>query len=410
MLVIVSILVIYNEVNNKMNIAEIFLLAIALIAIIRASLNYIHLNNITSDNEHFTNFKGRKSRAKTKGNSNKKDNLIKIMSNSSKEYFTNNDNDNNNVNNNNNNNNNDNAKIDTKAVNNIDNLFKTSNFDKFGNANANTNTNTNTNEKFYNDTPTIPETTKPNSLNRNMPRNIDSVFKPEIYIGGGNKNYDTDSNTAGGMNTAYVNDIASKSSPIKGAYTNDNMTFPNTMKPTSNLWSSDLDKMDLSEQWISNLNSYNEGRWDPQSYKKPSDYIDYYTPDNNKQQNKYTSTLDEYGKQKKLCGQYDDLNIDQAGNINIKNYTQSKKWMPGYTYIPPVYWDVPQKHSGVCSPNGPNVRKLTGLVDRGLPLNVLELNQEGEIAQNENEVNLTNVGSILPRFTYQEEPYSKPFV
>ncbi len=45
MLIIVSLLVFYNEVNNKMNIAEILLLAISLIAISRASLNYINMSD-----------------------------------------------------------------------------------------------------------------------------------------------------------------------------------------------------------------------------------------------------------------------------------------------------------------------------------------------------------------------------
>jgi hypothetical protein len=110
------------------------------------------------------------------------------------------------------------------------------------------------------------------------------------------------------------------------------------------------------------------------------------------------------------CGQYDNLDMDQAGNMIVRNYTESKKWVPGYTYVPPVYWDVPQRHTSVCQPDGPNVRKLTGLIDRGLPLNVLELNPDGNQAQNEDDVHLTNVGSILPRFGYQETPFSKPYV
>ena len=36
MLIIVAVLVFYNEIHNKMNLAELLLLAIALVAIIRA--------------------------------------------------------------------------------------------------------------------------------------------------------------------------------------------------------------------------------------------------------------------------------------------------------------------------------------------------------------------------------------
>ena len=124
-----------------------------------------------------------------------------------------------------------------------------------------------------------------------------------------------------------------------------------------------------------------------------------------------SNTLDEYGNIKKLCGAYDDLALDQAGNLTVKNYTQAKKWYPGYTYVPPVYWDVPQRHMTACQAPNPDVRKLTGLVDRGLPLNVLELRPDGTEADTEETVSLTNVGSILPKFTYQEMPiFGKPYV
>jgi len=102
--------------------------------------------------------------------------------------------------------------------------------------------------------------------------------------------------------------------------------------------------------------------------------------------------------------------MDQAGNLVVKNYTQAKKWYPGYTYVPPVYWDVPQRHVSVCQPPTKNVRSLTGLIDRGLPINALELNPNGSQADSENTVTMTNVGSMLPKFKYQEMPYSKPYV
>ena len=98
------------------------------------------------------------------------------------------------------------------------------------------------------------------------------------------------------------------------------------------------------------------------------------------------------------------------GNLIVKDYQDSKTWFPGYTYLPPSNWDVPQKRAPVCVAPSPNALKLTGLMDRGLPLNVLELNPGGQIAQTENSVKLTNVGSILPKFSYEEQPFSKPYV
>ena len=43
----------------------------------------------------------------------------------------------------------------------------------------------------------------------------------------------------------------------------DNMSFPNTMKPSSNIWSSDLDYMDTSKNWAQSMTDYNKGKWNP---------------------------------------------------------------------------------------------------------------------------------------------------
>ena len=72
---------------------------------------------------------------------------------------------------------------------------------------------------------------------------------------------------------------------------------------------------------------------------------------------------------------------------------------------------MPQKHPPACLAPSPNTIKLTGLVDRGLPLNVLELHPyDGKIAKTEDSVKLTNVGSMLPKFKYEEQPFSKPYI
>ena len=114
---------------------------------------------------------------------------------------------------------------------------------------------------------------------------------------------------------------------------------------------------------------------------------------------------------KKRCGKYDDIRENEDGSIIVQNYSDAKTWNPGYTYLPPSNWDVPQKRAPVCSAPSPNTIKLTGLVDRGLPLNVLELHPyDGKIAKTEDSVKLTNVGSMLPKFKYEEQPFSKPYI
>jgi len=455
MLIIVAVLVFYNEYNKTMNIAEIGLLIVALVAIVRASMNYIHLNDTAGlkNIEGFStarNTNSRKSGNKSKGK-NKNTDIIVLESSRSKEYFdTDNDTDvetnvgattaqttqhmlaslegN---------------KIDTDAVNQVNSLLGISSPQMQTRQQSN----------FKN----IPTTTRASGNNSG----IESVFAPQIQIGKGA--FDSlsvasaDDVSMQGMNMTSlgglgVPDVASLASTAAALGVGDNMSFPNTMQPSSNLWSSDMDYMDMSKNWSQSLSDYNKGKWNPNTYAKASDYIDYYTPsaygmntppntdaigigsatsssNSSKASNTGKSqfenitsttttqptttqptTLDSNGQPRKLCGAYDDLSLDQAGNLVVQNYTQAKKWMPGYTYVPPVYWDVPQKHATPCSAANPNARKLTGLVDRGLPINALELNPDGTMADTEDTVSLTNVGSIIPRFNYQETPFSKPYV
>ncbi len=460
MLIIVAVLVFYNEYNKTMNIAEIGLLIVALIAIVRASMNYITLNDTAKwEWEGFTS--SRKSGIKSKGN-NRMEDVMVLDSSRSKEYFdTDKDTDidtdtdesrtktttpqttqhiltslsgN---------------KVDTDAVSQVNSLLGISTPGK-------------STSKF-----TDVSDAASNSGNTNTNSGIDSVFVPQIQIGKGaqdrlytNTNIDVGINlqgmnmtNLGGLGVPNISSLASTAAAVGAG---DNMTFPNTMKPSGNLWGADMEYMDNSINWSQSLNDYNNGKWNPKLYSKPSDYIDYYTPnafgmntppntsglgiaepaptltptptsasnsssgssisasafeDIPRTTNSATAqtTLDLNGQPKKLCGAYDDLSLEQSGNLVVKNYTQAKKWMPGYTYIPPVYWNVPQKHVGACQAANPNARKLTGLMDRGTPINALELNPDGTQATTEDTVSLTNVGSIIPSFSYHEQPFSKPY-
>ena len=361
-LIVVAILVFYNELNSKMNIAEYALLAIALIAIIRAAYNYIQIGD---------NAEGFQARPPNKKRPNKNNNIDDEMeqilnSEDSDEYldiekesnsFKNMNNDTNNKNANTSNMGEADVKSD-EAVNKINSILGTNK------------------SNFY-------DVTDPSPTSSEVENDIQSAFVPQILVGqGGN---------------------GSGSAGWRASYLADGMTFNDTMKPTHNLWGED------DEQWTRSMDAYNQGRWNPNQYKKPSDYIDYHNPA------KYgTSTPGSADKSddtnKKLCVGYDNLDVDDGGNLIVKDYKYAKKYFPGYTYVPPDKWDVPQKRAGICRQDGPNVRKLTGLVDRGLPLNVLELNPDGNIADEEDQVNLTNVGSIMPKFKYFETPFSRPYI
>ena len=110
------------------------------------------------------------------------------------------------------------------------------------------------------------------------------------------------------------------------------------------------------------------------------------------------------------CNHYNTFGNSTDETLRVQNYNDAKTFVPGYTYVPPENWSVPQYRPPVCISPTLNTFKLTGLVDRGLPLNVLELNPQGEIADTEDAVSLTNVGSMLPNFKYEEMPFSKPYM
>ena len=377
-LIVVAILVFYNEINSKMNIAEYALLAIALIAIIRAAYNYIQIDKLTEG------FQARPANKKRPNKNNSNDDEMDEILNSeeSDEYldtekdsnsFTNmNSEKNSEMNNNSTSTNNESAEHvkSDEAVNAIDNIL--------GKGKNNT-----TKEKMADGESTGPD------------NEIQSMFVPQVLVG-------QSQNGGNGFGSLGAGGDWRK------AYQADGMTFNDTMNPTHNLWGDDHSYYD---QWTRSMDAYNKGRWNPNQYKRPSDYIDYHnparygtnTPDSDTNNNATSSD-------KKQCAGYDNLDVDKDGNLLVREYKYAKKYFPGYTYVPPDHWDVPQKRAGVCREDGPNVRKLTGLVDRGLPINALELNPDGSIADEEADVKLTNVGSIMPKFKYFETPFSRPYI
>ena len=98
-----------------------------------------------------------------------------------------------------------------------------------------------------------------------------------------------------------------------------------------------------------------------------------------------------------------------AQNAQIKNQSESllhnfydklNYRKPGYSYIDPKHWSVPQKRAPVCITS--NSFNPASLYDRGTPTNVLELTTAGDQAATEDFVSETNIGSILPKFEYKE--------
>jgi hypothetical protein len=120
----------------------------------------------------------------------------------------------------------------------------------------------------------------------------------------------------------------------------------------------------------------------------------------------YKNINDSYSQacQNKLsCGQYPTTAPDNSTEYPYASKVKdiSKVYFPGYSFAPPSTWDVPQKRPPACIPDRSSSCPQ-GVFDRGTPTNVLELKSDGNQCEHENECSLTNVGSILPKFEYQE--------
>jgi len=442
MLIIVTILVFYNEINNKMNLEEYILLGITFIAIVKASINYIQINKIQ---EGFESNSSKNIKSKKNNNNNysleEEEDVLIINSEDSDEYL---DSDELQFNSKENKNRNKNSFSNSlsKSLNSPKKLtLKDIKSDKDSKAIKYIDEILNSDivvSQFADiPTPTLTETDYNND--------IKSAFNPKVLIGKGNSNRNNNYNNYNSNGFGSMGN----SSQWNSVFKNDGFKFNNTMNPTSNLWrdnhgyynggnsNNNCNKNNQNvtspvgintNDWSQSMDDYNKGKWRKNLYTKPSDYVDYIDPTIPTTANITKPTNTNYARftdvdsttptntdsttptNAKKCGQYDSTYEDQAGNLNIKEYTDSKKWVAGYTYVPPVYWDVPQRHVGHCLPDGPNVHKLTGLVDRGLPINALELNQDGKIADTEDTVNMTNLGSMVQKFNYQEQPFSKPYV
>ena len=376
------------------------LLAIAFIAILRGSYNYIQLDNSLNLNgqnknkyEGFIN-KRNKSKSKRIHTSNDNDdnddnedtvtdNFITLNSEESNEYLDiENDNSNNNsnviknlkytnsYNDNDNDNENDNNQklINRDAVNSIDALLGIGI----------------NNKELFSD---IPESESKDD--------IKSMFAPKIVIGkNDNDNYMDKWNSVFSGNEF---DSSSRRKHNKHKRRGDN----------------DDDEQDYSDPSGNRGGNGGYGSYDRYDSNRYGDKCDGGIVGNGNSYYRMNSSDNDIATytDKKKCGKYDDIRENEDGSMVVQNYGDAKTWHPGYTYLPPSNWDVPQKYPPACMAPSPDTIKLTGLVDRGLPLNVLELHPyDGKIATTEDSVQLTNVGSMMPKFKYEEQPFSKPYI
>lgn len=163
------------------------------------------------------------------------------------------------------------------------------------------------------------------------------------------------------------------------------------------------------------ITSNRRRRRDIRNYQEPeadlwADSHQYYDG-HNTSRDPWNSAVDNWNKSMastkngpdKECGNY--VDYDNLRKKPDAEYQKShKQFYPGYSYLPPNNWDVPQKRAPVCVNNNPDTTQLPiGIADHGTPINALEVDPIGRILATEEKVKYTNVGSILPKFNYSEQ-------
>jgi hypothetical protein len=93
---------------------------------------------------------------------------------------------------------------------------------------------------------------------------------------------------------------------------------------------------------------------------------------------------------------YDDFG--PTTSVLEKFYNESKDTR--HTYIDNQHWKFPHKIPPPCLPD--RVKLPSSVYISGYGSNVLELNADGDVAIDEEEVSQTNVGSIMPKFNFEE--------
>jgi hypothetical protein len=120
-------------------------------------------------------------------------------------------------------------------------------------------------------------------------------------------------------------------------------------------------------------------------------------------QNKINNDYNNAYVNRRTCGQYNPPPDAEGTDYPYAKKTEdmSRKYFPGDSFAPPDSWDIPQKRPPVCLPEK-GYFNPAGVFDRGTPTNVLELTTNGDMCMTESECALTNVGSIMPKFHYEE--------
>ena len=248
------------------------------------------------------------------------------------------------------------------------------------------------------------------TLKSKKPKNIDTFENTDEFT-------DIVQKDTHGKHNSVFNPQIIINAPQGNVETGENLIH-NLMKTNDNIDNLGVLDNTLSQRNNEMANSFENIRSHNKSiseYLKPSPELFENNDSNNNQKNVWEDYIKNQNKEikkgKSACAfsypYAEDAHSQQTDNGFDPKTLTSKTFVPGMQYLPPTNWDVPQYHPtkcrNVCPTRVINTRELPiGVMDYGTPINALEIGNDGTIAKNENEVGLTNVGSMLPKFVYRE--------
>lgn len=192
--------------------------------------------------------------------------------------------------------------------------------------------------------------------------------------------------------------------------------FENTDNNNNNINDSNNTNIDGNHKNVKVNNPENDNTFDPKIYDNDDDDS---FQSIEKMQRDYANTKNKFRNNPQNNYERFETSPTTAGDFRESN--TSYKYEPGMAYMPPKYWagyiddekvalgilnDVNKYRRQSRCPQPEldmNTRRLPiGIMDPGTPIFAYEVGKDGRSPKREQDAQLTNIGSILPKFSYTE--------
>lgn len=192
--------------------------------------------------------------------------------------------------------------------------------------------------------------------------------------------------------------------------------FENTDNNDNNINDSNNTNIDGNHKNVKVNNPENDNTFDPKIYDNDDDDS---FQSIEKMQRDYANTKNKFRNNPQNNYERFETSPTTAGDFKESN--TSYKYEPGMAYMPPKYWagyiddekvalgilnDVNKYRRQSRCPQPEldmNTRRLPiGIMDPGTPIFAYEVGKDGRSPKRERDAQLTNIGSILPKFSYNE--------